>query len=377
MDYMADPTSSFRSRLRRWDFVIIPGLAVLTLLVPALVGEGFARLAWPEVKTNSCFVGVQQFHRFRPNCVTRMKVAEGEWVEYHYNECGLRASDSCGPKPLGVERIAILGTSVGLGFHVAENDLFSAKIRPDLERIWNRKVQIENFSSVGPPISQGYKLDPQILKVSPDVVMLVLVPYDLIHMLQGSAQADDGRAEMPATAGWLQTPLLKDFQVGIRDSRLLLVVRHFVWSDEFFSLRAYVDRASPDDASRIPLSSTTRHAYDLLEAVLVKFADDFHAHHVRLLVVAFPNRSQAIAIAHGVETPALDPSGFPHRVAEIAKKAGVEFVDVVPAIKRSAATVNDMFYPVDGHPTRAAHQLIAESLVAYFHEHPYAGEPKQ
>jgi len=369
------PATERGSGLRRWDFIIIPGLVALTVLLPAVLGECLARLAWPEHLVNVCSIGTSQNHRFRPNCVSRMKAPEGDWVDYRYNECGLRASDGCGPKPSGVERIAILGTSVGLGFHVAEKDLFSSRMRGDLERLWNRKVEFENYSSVGPRISQGDKLDSEILKVSPDLVILVLVPYDLIHMLQGSGQADDARGNLPAAPRPQPTSLLKDLMARLADSRLLLVARHFVWRDEFFTLQAYTDRANPDDASRVLLSPTTQHAYDLLEMLLMRFAADFRAHHVRFLTVPFPNRAQAIAIAHGLETPSLDPAAFPRRVAQIAHRAGVECVSVVPAIERSAATVNEMFMPVDGHPTRVAHEVIAQSVTAYLRDHPYAPAP--
>lgn len=45
----------------------------------------------------------------RPGCISRMKNAESSWETNQYNDCGYRTKESCGPKPAGTIRVALVG----------------------------------------------------------------------------------------------------------------------------------------------------------------------------------------------------------------------------------------------------------------------------
>jgi hypothetical protein len=113
------------AHLPKRDFFLLPLLSLLTVLVLFGMSEAVTRVLWPAEYSRACIVAdpVEGF-RFKPNCSVRGKIAEGPSITYHYNECGYRSEDSCGPKPPGTIRIAILGSSMSQALHVSYDDAF-------------------------------------------------------------------------------------------------------------------------------------------------------------------------------------------------------------------------------------------------------------
>src|SRR5207248_9371256 len=81
----------------------------------------------------------------RPNCSMREKNAEGEWVEYRFNECGYRSAASCRTKPAGTIRIALMGSSVSEGLFVHYEEMFATTAGEALSRIAGRPVEFQNL----------------------------------------------------------------------------------------------------------------------------------------------------------------------------------------------------------------------------------------
>ena len=87
-------------KLPRRDIVLLPLISMLTLLCMLAGAEVITRIVWPEQIVNSCQVPDPSLgFRYRPNCSSTMKSAEGPWYTNDYNECGYRSAASCGPVP--------------------------------------------------------------------------------------------------------------------------------------------------------------------------------------------------------------------------------------------------------------------------------------
>ena len=114
-------------RLPRRDLVVLPLISILTITLLLLGSEVAARHFFPESSGgDSCRVADATIgFKYRPNCTSRVKSAEGPWVVNHYNECGYRTNQSCGAKPSGSTRIALIGSSVAQGSYVGYDEIWA------------------------------------------------------------------------------------------------------------------------------------------------------------------------------------------------------------------------------------------------------------
>ena len=95
--------------LPRRDLWLLPLIALLTMLALSAAAEVGARMGWPEQKFNSCKIPDRALgYRFKPNCTSVMKAAEGPWFTNTYNSCGYRSPQSCRAAPAGTRRIALI-----------------------------------------------------------------------------------------------------------------------------------------------------------------------------------------------------------------------------------------------------------------------------
>jgi len=89
--------------LARRDYVLLPAICVLTVVLMFVVSEMGTRLVWPAAREGKdchredAALGMVNV----PNCTMRIKVPETSWITYHYNECGFRSTEACGPKRRG------------------------------------------------------------------------------------------------------------------------------------------------------------------------------------------------------------------------------------------------------------------------------------
>jgi hypothetical protein len=87
--------------------------------------------------------------RFRPDCTSRVKAAEGPWVTNRYNECGYRTPQSCGSKAADGVRIAVLGSSISQGYLVPYEQSFAARDATLLTQNCRKPVEFQNLASIG------------------------------------------------------------------------------------------------------------------------------------------------------------------------------------------------------------------------------------
>src|SRR5436309_6783909 len=81
--------------------------------------------------------------------------------------------------------------------------------------------------------------------------------------------------------------------------------------------------------------------------------------------MAMPNLSGAAILHNRAMLPCVNAAAFSEKMSGIAERQGARLIDLTPEI-RKAASITDAFYPVDGHPSGAAHAIIAEAVASYF-----------
>jgi hypothetical protein len=357
-------TEQLSAGIPRRDFLILPLISLLTVFLMTGLAEILSRQVWVEKMSNECLYKDPILGpRSRPNCATELKNIEGPWIRYEVNECGYRGTTPCGPKRPGTLRIVVMGNSVAYGLDVPYDQYFATRVAPALTRIWERPVEFQNLGGVGPEWSKSDAVLNEMVSLKPDAVFYMLVPFDLVRMdFIQAAQRDRGSALPPARRTfWTWT----DVREIVGKSRFLFIAQHYLLRDENFSLRAFQRFADPLDVSREPTPPLLEQRFARMEMMVGKLADRAHAAGVPCYMLAIPNRTEAALMSKNIYVPHMDVYIFPRRMREIAQKHGVEYIDVVPAIEKTR-NAEELFYPVDGHPTGAFHELLAGVVVDYF-----------
>jgi hypothetical protein len=260
-------------------------------------------------------------------------------------------------------RVVIIGTSAAFGLHVPYDEYFANRAAPELSRIWGHPVEFQNLGDVGPDWSDSNIFLNEILSLKPDAVFYIVMPFDLNRMdYIESARPKNFVAPPPAKkTSWTWT----DVRLAARASRFLFMEQHFMLRDQNFFLRAFENYADPFDVSRKPTPPLVERRFARMDMLVGRSADRVHAAGIPCFMLAVPNRVEAALISKNIQVPQMDAYIFPRRMEEIAQKHGVGYIDVVPDLRKTL-NAEQLFYAVDGHPTGAAHALLASAVVDYF-----------
>jgi hypothetical protein len=354
-------TSSAGGHLPKRDYVLLPLTVILTLALIVCVSEVSARLIWPEQPRDVCEVSEGTEVRVQPNCRALVKAAEGNWVEYRYNDCGFRSAASCGPKPPNALRFVIIGTSISRGYWVSYGDSFTGRLEQDLSRSCGRPVEFQNLS-VGAARSRAWHTAAQqatrAVRLDPDAVVLVVSNFDLV---QYTPPVPEGQATGSSRAPFDLVGALGQLRGKFADSHAMTVAMHFAFSDPDRYLRFFIQHGDSAGYLRPALSAAWRSRLQTVDETVGALAAETQAAHVPLFLMLAPLRP-AVLLAHaGAEFPNLDARAFPKALAEIAERHGAIFVDPT-GLQSTAPNWDKLFFVADGHPNEAGHQLIAEAL---------------
>jgi hypothetical protein len=350
------------------DFFLLPLLSLLTILILFALSESVTRLLWPAEYSHACIVADPvDGYRFKPNCTARWKIAEGPSITYHYNECGYRSETSCGPKPPGTIRIAILGSSMSQALHVPYDDAFFSRAAVNLGKLYGHRIDVQNLGVPGSTPVYTDRHVKEALALNPDVVLYPVVPYDLSEQTQPNvlprhqAQPAAGNPNAPAAPAEPAVSTLNRLEHFIIQSRTLLVAQHFLFENKDAYIRAYMMYGDKADYLRQPFTPAWQKRFADFDATIGDIAQRLHAAGVPLVIVAVPSRAEA-ALLSSPQLPAhVDPFAFGRAIEAIATKHGAAYVDLMGPISRIPNAQN-LYYPVDGHLTSEGHKVIAEAV---------------
>ena len=323
------------------------------------------RLMWPWEYSDACNVqDVTQGLRFKPNCTVRGKIPEGPWITYRYNECGYRSENSCGPKPPGTIRIAILGSSMSQALHVPYEGAFFSRAATGLSRLCDRHIDVQNLGVPGSSSCLCRSSCSGSLALNPDVVLYMFVPYDLNQQMcrkdrtsQAALRCTSSSAEVQPTV----SPLNRLEHLVIQ-SRTLLVAQHFIFQNRETFIRAYMMYGDKADYLRQPFTPVWQHRFADLDLTIGDIANRLHVAGVPLVIVAVPSRAEAALLSSPQRPAHVDPFAFGREIHTIASKHGAGYVDLMGPFSRIPNAEN-LYFVVDGHVTTEGHKVIAEELV--------------
>lgn len=356
-------------RLPRRDLIILPLLSLATLAVLLVFSEFGARMYLPEAIDDVCRVhgAAPGETRNLPNCRTELKLPEGPMAVYSYNACGYRTDASCGPRPAGVNRLAIIGSSMAQGYGVAYEDVFATRTGHALEKLCGRPMQIENMGTVGNSVLGMHNEIGEALGLHPDAVVMVIAPFDIWSL--SNLPPYDPNAPTPAKAPAAPEPqqgeppnLLHQLEMDLKASRAVFLMQHLLFQNPSFYVKTYLLYGDKADFLRSPFSPAWEARLTEFEQLVSDMADKAHRAGVPFALMVGPQQAQAVLMSTKQVPAGVDPSAFGRRMAEIASRHGIVLINTTEAFAQVKRADQD-FFTVDGHPDEKGNAVIADALV--------------
>jgi hypothetical protein len=341
--------------LRR-NFLLLPLVAIGTMLLLILSAEWAFRSAYPAVLADSC-IATPPSHPVphgRPNCTSYLKASEGPWAAIHYNGCGYRTPEPCGPKPTGTLRVAVVGSSTGAGYAVPYGDTMSARTARALQKICHKPVEFQNL---GVPGEQAGKLVGRVqeaLRLEPDALLIVISPFDFELTADLKTDNLDDRTA--------KTSPMRRLKASIASSRLLYMSSYFVLRADGSYLPIYLRSGTNPDFMRTPMPARWLAALHAFDVAMIQVANLAHDHAVPVTLLFVPQRAEAVLASSATPNPGFDPAHLPAILRGIAVRNGVTFANMlydIPARTPSAS----IFYAVNGHINGQGHAIASRTLL--------------
>ena len=369
------------SPLKAIDFLRVLAVVVITgsMLVSCLETVSWLFFRESSTTTLSCLVlndpstGVRAI----PGAECRQSSREGRLVDYKFNRCGHRSELDCGPKPADTTRIVLVGSSVGYGMHVNENDSFASLLPQLLSARTGRHVDLYNESMQwGFPSSVVLRLDSAI-SAHPDVILWPITPTDISSVdLITPTWLQPGKTDVESRSPW-QRLLRSLHEKGLtgfistmsqrlvdqlNETRSMFLVKHLLYKSESLYIKQYLARAD-DDIAYLKSTPSAR-----LQRDLDTFSERLTELQIRakeagatVVVTTIPDRAQAAMISRNNWPSDADPFRLGNEIRRIAENHGITYLDVAPLF-RSIPNAERNYYAIDGHPDALGHAVIAEAL---------------
>lgn len=342
-------------RLPRRDYIVLPLLSLLTVLVLLAGAEVASRIAFSQHEKDACMIADPVLGtRFQPNCTSEVKAAEGPWVTNHYNACGFRSPQPCGAKPAGSVRVAVLGSSIAQGYLVPYQQTFAARDATQLTNACHAQVQFQNLASIGYVWGRLADRVDAAIALRPDAAVIAVVPFDL--------QQSEYQPNQPAHAQQRGPGPLKTVESLLENSRAVVAAQHFLFRQPGPYVRLYLQYGDRADFLRPPFTQPWQQRLSDFDHLMAGIATKFHAAGIPVTLVFVPERAQAALLSAHHAPSGVNPWAIGQEIGSIAHHNDISYIDMSEAMSRIPDAA-DLYYPVDGHLSGRGNKVLAR-LVA-------------
>jgi len=357
-----NPANLEEAKLPSRDWILLPLIAVTTIASMMATAEVVSRVVWPANAFDRCYVSDgPDGSRFRPNCTSRTKAAEGPWVENSYNDCGYRTLEPCGPKPPGSIRVAVLGSSYSYGYLVPYDSAYTTLAGQMLTNECRRHVEFQNLGVVALPLGDVYGRMGEALALKPDVLLLSIDPFDVTAFTDfdpNASRVDSaqrlGKEDKENVHDWIHN----DIVLPLKSSRAFMMLQHFMYQDPETYEKLYLLYGDAAGYARTPFSPLWQKRLSNLDVLLRKMSEKAHAVSVPMILLVGPSIFQA-AMVNSPPRDGVDPSALPAEVTRIASKYDIRVINPLPAFA-GRPKVMSLFYVVDGHTGPGGQRVVAD-----------------
>jgi hypothetical protein len=338
------------------DWILLPLIAVVTI---AVLGEGTRFIADREVVRSKQVVGtcIQQTgsgpRHGVPNSVCIEKNSSNKLVEYRFNSCGDRTPLDCGPKPAGVYRIVLIGSSIPMGWGVTETDSLAERLATDLTQSTHRRVEVYNSAmegSGGSPSTLANRMS-QVMALQPDLVLWVMSSWDI--------DPDKIRVQEKASQGGLSGS-----QVANRiltKFKIVSYLTELLYRSESVFMSAYVRNIQ--EGAHLPADSHNDEdaRMRLFSVDAGTIVDRAKAADVPVVATFLPNRGESALILMSPRSAQIDPVRLSNALRTVLVSKGAIYVDAVPDLEK-APNLDRFYDPLGFHLTAQGHAVLTQIL---------------
>jgi hypothetical protein len=359
-------TSLVEEKLARRDWILLPMLSLMTILILVVSAELAARYFYQESESHAekCLelLNAPKSMGGVPNSVCWEKIPEGVLERYQFNSSGYRSNTEFGPKSPGTFRIVILGSSFALGARVPIEDAMATKLSPELSQLTGKKIEILNMGLAG---AAGYPPNVALrikdaLAVQPDLIILVMTPWDI------QKQAENRPLDDPGILPRADASKIEKLIIQFRNHRwrALLMIRHFLYQSQSQFVKVFLPKgdvghdsgflnAEYDDGWKRHLQQ-----FEIRDALIearVKTAG------VPMATVLIPLRAQAAMLSMNEWPAGYDPYKLGNDVRSIITSHGGTYLDILPEY-RNIPNPEQGYYPVEGHLNARGNETVTRLL---------------
>ena len=298
-------------------------------------------------------------------------MGEGGVVEYRFNSQGHRAGMEAAPKPPGVFRIVMVGTSFATGLRVPFQQTFAALLPAELSRRTGRSVDLYNEAiPTKLPVFIARNFD-EVLNPKPDLILWVITRGD-VQTLPSTAEAVE--AKPSASQNWLEKswrrinphyssePLAKGIGDLLGNSRAAFMLRHEMFQSQNQYVRSYlIGEDSEMGYLRIHPTAEWQARLRQFDRDTADLESKAQAAGVPMVGVFLPRGPQAAMISMHEWPPDDDPYKLDREVRDIVIAHGGYYIDILQDF-RNLPDPEKYFFPVEGHPNAQGHKVLTQMI---------------
>jgi lysophospholipase L1-like esterase len=307
-----------------------------------------------------------------PSCEFRDKKTEGELVEFRFNQFAYRDATLVAETERAPLELFAVGDSFTLGAMVPFESTYEQVAQADLRKALGIPVRYVNGGVSSWDLSQYLVRVREAASRGADVITVGVLANDFFADL--SEEGLRARAALPGKASmeaayqelymarrpWIE----RLYRAVLSESRALdLAVHLLLSSDDAYAL-SYLWREGPESYLRRPLPASWKAKLANGERILREMAEVARAANAKLVVIAIPQRIQALLHARADQYLELDAHALFDELARISSELGIPYIDgFAPLYEVERPT--SLYYPVDGHLTpegqeRLGHHVATE-----------------
>ena len=309
-----------------------------------------------------------RFYDYAPNCTDVREHLEAGRIVYHWNDCRVRSDRPCAPRPPGMARILAVGDLFTMGSLVRQSEAWPAVLEKWLRSHGAPPVEVLNRGVSGYDLYQITLLAREAPKYDASVVVLAFGAETLFADLSANrlqafdvAAAERATEEPKGEAGrlGLQLTLGNELRRLEKYSWLSLKLQDLLYKSNRLYLEIYrrFNNASWLDS---PLPRQWRQRVEEAKRLILDLNEQLRGENRQLVLLLIPQRVQVVLASIGPRA-GLDPSALLGPLASFAREHGIPVVDALETLDNHP-NPEDLYYPLDGHPTAEGDHLLGKSV---------------
>ncbi len=375
-----DPGDDNEPRLPRRDWLVLPALSLLTIVLISTSLELAARRIFAtQSELPSCLASdpVRGIHPIA-NSSCYFKPEEHPLVDYRFNSRSHYAGMEYGAKSPDLFRVVMTGSSYAMGYGVPRGASIAALLPKELSRRTGRRIELYNEGQLWQtPRVTALRFD-EVLAAKPDLILWVVSFWDVRNasvLFAGLDVLPDTDVSTPVVQGGFKSkllPKLRRFIENPQKERYLghifykssFGIKHYLYESQSLYLKSYLLRGDGDGDSgylRANPSETWKTGLAHFDGLAAQMAARAENAGIPFVIAFVPDRAAAALVSRGEWPAGIDPYKMDQEMRSAIVGRGGIYLDTLPEF-RSIPNPEHGFEPMDDHPNEYGSGMISDLL---------------